>query len=74
MVPIDNFGPFEINNTALAFTPFGTSLSDQSTDGLNPDPNHNGNPTEEGENTVSILSLDERPSGGPFNGSSTRAG
>ncbi|CAN0533747.1 unnamed protein product, partial [Laminaria digitata] len=37
------------------------TLTDVSTDGLNPDPNNNGNPTEASENVPSTLSLNERP-------------
>ncbi|MEM8484277.1 MAG: T9SS type A sorting domain-containing protein [Bacteroidota bacterium] len=61
VIPVDNFGPYALHSMGAARTPFGTTLQDESTSGLNPDPNNNGDPTEEGENEPGVLVLTERP-------------
>lgn len=61
IVPIDNFGPYEFASTANASTPFGSNLSDQSTNGLDPDPNNNGNPKDINEDLPSVIAVDEMP-------------
>ena len=59
--PRGNFGPYALGAYVLAETPFETTVFDQSNSGLNTDPNGNGNPSEDGENTPALLLLDEKP-------------
>ena len=61
VIPGENFGPYFIGFSGHGFTPFGSTVQDQSTNGLDPDPNQNGNPDEESENQPGIIYLDERP-------------
>ncbi len=61
VLPIDNFGPYTFSGDVNAVTPFRFELSDKSTSGLNPDPDNDGNPTEETENTATMLAITERP-------------
>ncbi len=61
VIPVDNFGPYALQGAGAGHTPFGTTLQDVSTSGLDPDPNNNGDPTEEGENEPGVLALTERP-------------
>ena len=58
VAPVDAFGPFSIQAEAAGSAPIGTRLSDLSTDGLDPDPNQNGDPT---ENAPTRIRVDERP-------------
>ncbi len=62
--PNGNFGPFN-NNVIAKGTPPGappvTDVSDNSNAGLNPDPNGNGDPTEPGENSPTVVSLTPKP-------------
>jgi uncharacterized repeat protein (TIGR01451 family) len=65
--PNGSFGPFD--NTVLASgtppatatNPTPSAVSDLSTDGTNPDPNGNGDPTQSGENTPTRTSLTPNP-------------
>ncbi len=61
VTPVDFYGPFELSSKVSGRTPLFNYISDESTEGLNPDPNNNGDPTESGENKPSILSVDEMP-------------
>ncbi len=61
VIPAENFGPFAFSAEAAGHAPYGTRLTDISTDGVDPDPNQNGDPTEEGENTSTMVTVAERP-------------
>ena len=61
VLPIDNFGPYTFSGDVNAITPFRFELQDKSTSGINPDPDHDGNPTEETENDATVLAITERP-------------
>lgn len=49
-------GPFENTATAYGESPKGDSATDNSVDGLNPDPNNNGNPNDDESPTIINLS------------------
>ena len=59
--PRDDLGPYFIGATVKGETPFGTFVTDMSNEGTETDPNGNGNPSDVGENSPSLLSLLEKP-------------
>ncbi len=61
VVPGANLGPYQNQATAAGTSPAGTTLADVSDNGLNPDPNGNGDPTETGENDSTPVLFEERP-------------
>lgn len=54
---VDNLGTFQNTAIATGLSPGGESVSDRSTDGSNPDPNSNGNPSDQGEDVPTSVSL-----------------
>jgi len=56
VVPTED-GPFNNTATVTAQDPTGASVSDISDDGVDPDPNGNGDPTEQGENDLTPVSF-----------------
>jgi uncharacterized repeat protein (TIGR01451 family) len=53
----DNLGPFENIAIATGLSPGGEPIRDRSTDGSNPDPNGDRNPSGSGEDTPTSVSL-----------------
>ena len=58
IIPNGNFGPFNNRATAHAVTPLGKTVNDISSEGINPDPNGNGNPGDTGEDTPTPVDLE----------------
>ncbi len=54
-------GPFYNQATATGTSPGGVTTTDKSDNGVDPDPNHNGNPGEPGEDDPTPIDLTERP-------------
>ncbi len=55
-------GVYSNQATAGGEAPNGTTVSDLSDDGTNPDPNGDGNPGEAGENDPTVIAIGEQPS------------
>jgi len=53
----DNLGPFQNTAIATGLSPGGEPISDRSTDGSNPDPNGDRNPSGTGEDSPTSVSL-----------------
>lgn len=53
----DNLGPFQNTAIATGLSPGGEPISDRSTDGSNPDPNGDRNPSDRGEDIPTSVSL-----------------
>ena len=58
IIPDSNFGPFSSTVTANAVTPLGKSVNDISVNGINPDPDGNGNPGDPGEDAPTPVDLE----------------
>jgi len=61
VTPNGNLGPYNNQATALGTSPAGSTVSDLSDDGVDPDPDGDGNPDESGENDPTPLILGENP-------------
>jgi len=59
--PGSNLGSYDNQARATATGPGGTPTNDLSDDGLDPDPNGNGDPTEQGENDPTPVTITENP-------------
>ena len=59
--PRDRFGPYFLGAVSSAETPMESTVRDVTAEGLEPDGNNNGDPTELAENRPTFLSIDERP-------------
>ena len=59
--PNQHFGPYFMGALVEGKTPFGTSVSDRSNSGTQPDPDGNGNPSDPGEDQPSLVNVLEKP-------------
>ena len=58
LIPNGNLGPYNNNAVGSGKTPANTTVTDNSVDGTNTDPNGDGNPNEE---SPTVVRLEERP-------------
>ncbi len=59
LIPNGNLGPYNNNAVGSGSTPANTTVTDNSVDGTNTDPDGNGNPNEE---SPTVVRLEEKPS------------